>query len=150
LKLNLNTPNYIAGTYFDTKLSMFGLAPSVTEEGAEGPRRAPQLSAGSRRRGAETHTQTHVQTHTHRHTHTDTHTQTHTQTHTHTDNYLHIHWNDRIDSWNLENLGDSANSTHLSVAPAVNMKLSPSKLSPVNPVKLQPFLTPRRSASFLY
>ena len=33
----LFTPKYIIGTYFDTKLSMFGLAPSATEEGAEGP-----------------------------------------------------------------------------------------------------------------
>ena len=31
----------IVGTYFDIKLSMFGLAPSTTEEGPKAPRRAP-------------------------------------------------------------------------------------------------------------
>ena len=39
MKLKLNTPKYIIGTYFDTELSMFGLAPSATEKGApEGPK----------------------------------------------------------------------------------------------------------------
>ena len=38
-KLKLITPKNIIGTYFDTKLSMFGLSPSVTEEGTEGPQK---------------------------------------------------------------------------------------------------------------
>ena len=36
-KLKLFTPKYIIGNYFDTKLSMFGLALYATEEGAKGP-----------------------------------------------------------------------------------------------------------------
>ena len=32
-----HTSKYIIATYFDTKLSMFGLAPSAMEEGAKGP-----------------------------------------------------------------------------------------------------------------
>ena len=35
MKHNLTTPKYIFATYFDTKLSMLGLAPSAKEEGAE-------------------------------------------------------------------------------------------------------------------
>ena len=50
------------GTYFDTKLSMFCFEPSPTEEGPKAPKRArralgaqraPQPSAGARRKGAE-------------------------------------------------------------------------------------------------
>ena len=49
-------------TYFDTKLSMFGLAPSAMEGGPKAPKigeraigaqRAPQPSAGARRRDTE-------------------------------------------------------------------------------------------------
>ena len=36
LEFKLITPKYITGTYFDTLLSMFGLAPYATEEGAKG------------------------------------------------------------------------------------------------------------------
>ena len=36
-KFKLITPKYIIETNFDTKLGMFGLAPSTTEEGAIGP-----------------------------------------------------------------------------------------------------------------
>ena len=38
-KRKLFTPKYIIGTYFYTKLSMFGLALSPTEEGAQAPQR---------------------------------------------------------------------------------------------------------------
>ena len=44
------------GTYFDTKLSMFGLSPTVSEEGAKGPQKGlkdPQPFAGYRKRGVE-------------------------------------------------------------------------------------------------
>ena len=34
------TPKYIIVTYFDTKLSMFGLALSTTKEGAKGPKKS--------------------------------------------------------------------------------------------------------------
>ncbi len=62
MKHNLTIPKYIILTYFDTKLSMFGLAPSAMEEGPKAQRtarramraqRAPQPSTGARRRGAE-------------------------------------------------------------------------------------------------
>ena len=43
------TPNYNIGTYFDTKLSMFGLAPSATEEEAEGPQKGPKGPPALRR-----------------------------------------------------------------------------------------------------
>ena len=39
-KLQLFTLKYIIGTYVDTKLSMFGLALSATEEGAKGPKKS--------------------------------------------------------------------------------------------------------------
>ena len=56
MKHDLTTPKYIIVTYFDTKLSMFGLAPTSMEEGAKAPRTAerdPKPSAGARRRGAK-------------------------------------------------------------------------------------------------
>ena len=37
MKHNLTTPRYIIAIYFNTELSMFGLAPSPMEEGAKGP-----------------------------------------------------------------------------------------------------------------
>ena len=57
-----HTSKYIIATYFDTKLSMFGLAPSPIEEGAKGLQNGPKghggpkgplPSAVARRRGAE-------------------------------------------------------------------------------------------------
>ena len=47
-KYNLNTPKYIIADYFDTKLSMFGLAPSAIKEGAEGPRNGLKGQRGPR------------------------------------------------------------------------------------------------------
>ena len=41
-KLSFLTPQYIVGTYFDTKLSMLGLALSTTEEGAVGIQKGPK------------------------------------------------------------------------------------------------------------
>ena len=41
-KLRLISSKHIIGNYFDTKLSMFGLTPSATEEGAEGPQMVPE------------------------------------------------------------------------------------------------------------
>ena len=45
LKFLLITPKY----FFDTKLSMFGLAPSATKEGAEGPQKGPKDPPALRR-----------------------------------------------------------------------------------------------------
>ena len=40
---NLKTnPKFIIGTYFDTKLSMFDLAPYAMDEGAKGPQKGPK------------------------------------------------------------------------------------------------------------
>ena len=39
-KLQLFTLKYIIGTYVDTKLNMFGLALSATEEGAKGSKKS--------------------------------------------------------------------------------------------------------------
>ena len=53
---------HIIGTYFDTKLSIFSLALSGTEEGVKSPHKGskgpggpkgPQPSTGARRRGAD-------------------------------------------------------------------------------------------------
>ena len=47
--IHKQTQKYIIGTYFDTKLSMFGLAPSAMEEGAEGPQNSPKGPPALRR-----------------------------------------------------------------------------------------------------
>ena len=45
------TPKYIIMIYFDTKLSMFSLAPYTTEEGPERPQKGSLPSAKARQRG---------------------------------------------------------------------------------------------------
>ena len=52
LELKLITPKYIIERYFDTKLSMFGLANFATEEGAEGHQKGPPALCKSQE-GAE-------------------------------------------------------------------------------------------------
>ena len=41
-----HNPKYIIATYFYTKMSMLGLAPSDMEEGAEGPQNGPISRGG--------------------------------------------------------------------------------------------------------
>ena len=62
MKHNLFTPKYIAVIHFETRLSMFGLAPSTMEEGAEGLQnsqmgcgglKGPQPSVEARMRGVD-------------------------------------------------------------------------------------------------
>ena len=45
-KIYKHTPKYIIATYFDTKLSMFGLLPSAMGEGAQGPQNSPKGHGG--------------------------------------------------------------------------------------------------------